>query len=102
MSTLFLTPNAALNMCRVGRPDNLDTTSLLCLAIGGGILTEMYLNSLKDYLPGTFVTQIYGQTEVAGIITTFNMFSVQDALLLYRKPRSCGRPIRGISYKVSI
>lgn len=87
-------------MCKAGRPDNLDTTSLLCLATGGGNLSETYLNALKDYLPGTFLTQMYGQTEMAGTITAYDMCSVRDAILLHQKPTSCGRPIKGISYKV--
>lgn len=88
-------------MCNAGRPDSVDTTSLLELLCGGGILPLKHNLLLRDLLPGTNITQVYGQTEIAGAITIFSTKKRKDILLAYYKPESCGRPIRGLWYKVS-
>lgn len=87
-------------MLKVGRPDNVDTSSLLCVLTGGGVFSEKQLLALRDLLPGTYISQGYGQTEVAGVLTCFRMNEVKDALRLHYKPASCGRPIHGIWYKI--
>lgn len=97
---IFLAPIQAIEMCNAGRPDSVDTTSLLELLCGGGNLQLKHIIQLRDLLPGTNVTQVYGQTEIAGAITIFNSSKRKDVLLSYYKPESCGRPIRGIWYKV--
>lgn len=97
---MFLIPVQAIEMCNVGRPDSVNTTSLLELLYGGGRLPLKHILQLRDLLPGTNITQVYGQTESAGAITIFNSKKRKDVLLAYYKPLSCGRPIRGIFYKV--
>ncbi|RZB38699.1 4-coumarate--CoA ligase 1-like, partial [Asbolus verrucosus] len=100
VSFLFLAPNQASEMCKAGRPEDIDTSSLLTMLTGGGIFTEKLLLILRDLLPGTYISQAYGQTEVAGVLTCFKLNDVKDSLLLHYKPSSCGRPIKGISYKI--
>lgn len=100
METLFLAPTQALAMHKIGRPDNIDTTSLLHFQIGGGPISIDRLLDLRDILPGTYTCQVYGQTEVGGLLTGFNFTNVRDTLLLNYKPSSCGRPVPGIEYKV--
>lgn len=97
---VFLAPIQAIEMSNAGRPEGIDTTSLLELLCGGGILPTKHVLQLRDLLPGTNVTQAYGQTEIAGAITSFNSKKRKDILLSYYRPQSCGRPIRGIWYKV--
>ncbi|EEZ99576.2 uncharacterized protein LOC655644 [Tribolium castaneum] len=100
VSFAFLAPSQASEMLKVGRPDNVDTSSLLCVLTGGGVFSEKQLLALRDLLPGTYISQGYGQTEVAGVLTCFNMNDVKDTLRLHYKPSSCGRPIHGIWYKI--
>ncbi|XP_044268934.1 4-coumarate--CoA ligase 1-like [Tribolium madens] len=100
VSFAFLAPSQASEMLKVGRPDNVDTSSLLCVLTGGGVFPEKQSLALRDLLPGTYISQGYGQTEVAGVLTCFNMNDVKDTLRLHYKPSSCGRPIHGIWYKI--
>lgn len=97
---MFVAPGHAISMIKEGRPDGIDTTSLLDFLIGGGHLSAENLLSLRDLLPGTNVFVGYGQTEVAGSGTTFRTNLRKDVLLLHEKLKSCGRPIPGLCYKV--
>lgn len=97
---IFLAPIQAMEMCHVGRPEEIDTTSLLELLCGGGILPTKCILQLRDLLPGANVTQIYGLTEITGAVVTFSSKKRKDLLLSYYKPQSCGRPVRGLCYKV--
>lgn len=68
--------------------------------VGGGSISEPHLRELRDLLPGTFVFQCYGQTEVAGQLTLFKTKDVRESLLLYYKPNSAGTPVPGMTYRV--
>ncbi|VEN41287.1 unnamed protein product [Callosobruchus maculatus] len=57
---------------------------------------------MRDLLPGTFVFQLYGQSEVAGALTMFNTRSVKDLLLLDKNPSSVGKVIPGIRCKSTL
>lgn len=87
-------------MLRAGRPDGIDTTSLWALMNGGGSVSELHLKEIRDLLPGTFVFQAYGQSEVAGILTLFKTNEVKESVMLYYKPNSAGTPVPGLTYKV--
>lgn len=89
-------------MTKQGRPDNLDTTSLSVCITAGGSLGEQYIKQLRDLLPGTFLFQVYGQTEISGIFTMFYINKVKDCLLLHYRPNSAGKIVAGITAKVRI
>lgn len=97
---MFLAPVQALAMMRARRPEGLDTTDLSEVITGGAAMSKNMFLEFRDMLPGTNVGQGYGQTEVAGVITKFLFFKRKDVILSYKNPESCGRPIRGIWYKV--
>lgn len=48
------------------------------------------MKELNNILPGTFVTQAYGQTEATGLLTGFYLGDTEFNL---RKPASCGIPL---------
>nr|XP_023026911.1 luciferin 4-monooxygenase-like [Leptinotarsa decemlineata] len=100
ISSLFLSPSQAVDMVKAGRPDHLDTTSLWTCFTGGAALSEKYIETLRDLLPGCFVFQVYGQSEVAGILTQFKTNQVRDCLYLHQKPRSVGVAVAGFKYKI--
>ncbi|CAG9855968.1 unnamed protein product [Phyllotreta striolata] len=100
VSTLFLAPSMAISMIKAGRPDNINTTSLWCFLIGGASIQQKYLLDLRENLPGTFVFQGYGQTEVAGILSFFNTSKVKETLFLHYKPKSVGLIVPGTKYRV--
>ncbi|KAL1517920.1 hypothetical protein ABEB36_001619 [Hypothenemus hampei] len=96
----YLSPIEVHDMIYVSRPGGLDTSSLQVLIIIGGSLSKEKLLTLRDMLPRTSVFQGYGCTETAGPITMYNLNKVNDRLLLYHLPSSCGRPLPGFTYKV--
>lgn len=100
VATVFLSPIQAINFLKYDRPDGIDTSSLWSLLVGGGAISEPHLKELRDLLPGTFVFQCYGQTEVSGPLNLFKTNDVKESLLLYHKPNSAGTPVPGLSYKV--
>lgn len=96
----FLAPIQALRMLQAGRPDGVDTNSMLNVIIGGGPLGENHVLALRDLLPGTNVALAYGQTEIAGLATGFKPHCRQDVILMVDKAGSCGRPVPGATYKI--
>ncbi|XP_050517591.1 uncharacterized protein LOC126892162 isoform X1 [Diabrotica virgifera virgifera] len=100
VTSLFGAPSLAAALLKVGRPDGLDTSSLWSFIVGGGYFPKPLLLELRDLLPGTFVYNAYGQTEVSGVSTTFKTANVKDTLYLHSKPTSVGMVIPGIKAKV--
>ncbi|XP_076264000.1 luciferin 4-monooxygenase-like isoform X1 [Rhynchophorus ferrugineus] len=96
----FLAPFHAYQMIAVGRPDNIDTSSLSVVITGGAIFYADKIFELRELLPGTFICQAFGLTEVGGVALAFNIVRTRDRLLLYNNPSSCGRPMPGFLYKV--
>lgn len=74
-----------------------DSSSLKCLLVGGGPLSEEQMRALREMLPTTSVYNVYGMTEIAGGIT---MFREIDYDLALAKPLSCGKPLPGTKYRV--
>lgn len=99
---MFLAPIQLLEMCKCGRPEGIDTSSLLEVVTGGSAITVTQIKVFRDLLPGTHVNQGYGQTEISGFISMFKTNSKKDVALSYLKPDSCGRPMPYISYKVRV
>ncbi|XP_050311850.1 uncharacterized protein LOC126747336 isoform X2 [Anthonomus grandis grandis] len=100
VTNLFLAPIQAYGMIDAGRPENTLTSSLHLTLTGGMQFSLEKLYSLRDLLPGTFVFQIYGCTEISGIGMSFNLNRSKDRLLLNYRPKSVGRPVPGLRYKV--
>ncbi|XP_044744932.1 malformin synthetase mlfA-like [Coccinella septempunctata] len=100
ITVAFLSPFQCLDLSKSTRPEGVDTSSLHVLATGGGPISENLVHSLRDILPGTFVLQLYGQTEVCGASTMFQTRRIDDQLLLHYKPKSVGRPMPGFWLKV--
>ncbi|XP_030753772.1 4-coumarate--CoA ligase 1-like [Sitophilus oryzae] len=96
----FLAPIQGYQMIAAGRPDDIDTSSLTGLVTGGALFFSNKLSELRDLLPGAFVFQAFGMTEVSGLSTIFNLNKTKDRLLLHYRPASCGRPVPGFNYKI--
>ncbi|CAH1973805.1 unnamed protein product [Acanthoscelides obtectus] len=100
ITSMFIPPSQMAELIACGRPENLDTSKLHCCISGGASVSEKQMREIRDLLPGTFVFQMYGQSEIAGIITIFNSNDVKDVLLLDKKPKSVGKVVAGICCKV--
>lgn len=87
-------------MVKMGRPDGIDTTSLCDVFIAGGPASVEQVNALRDIMPGSNVSLVYGMTEGTGYITTFRANVRRDILLAYKNPSSSGLPVPGTKYKV--
>nr|CAI5853440.1 unnamed protein product [Callosobruchus analis] len=102
ITSMFVPPSQMAELTACGRPENLDTSSLHTCVSAGAATSETLMKEIRDLLPGTFVFQMYGQSEVAGAITMFNASDVKDVLLLDKKPSSVGKIIPGICCKLSM
>lgn len=99
---MFIQPRLIQEMIGTGRPDGIDTTSLRAVFTGGYAINAAKLLQFRKLVPQTHVTQGYGLSEVAGGVTFFNGGKEKDVLLSWKKSESCGRPIKGLLYKVQI
>lgn len=99
---MFLTVNAAMDLCRAGRPCGINTSSLRVFYTGGERVSAELMKNLKNLLPESFVLQGYGLTEASGtFLTAFIGNSPEVKEMLLRKPESCGRPLPTMDmYKV--
>ncbi|KAL1517919.1 hypothetical protein ABEB36_001619 [Hypothenemus hampei] len=97
---VFLAAIQGYGMICSTRPEGLDTSCFRTVTTGGSPFPQEQLFTLRNMLPGTFVFQCYGCTEVAGPLTLFNLNRVNDRILLNQQPNSCGRPVPGFTYKV--
>lgn len=88
-------------MLKVGRPDNVDLSSLSMIACPGLAVPDSYIQELKKIFPGTLILQSFGQTEVGGAITLFTGYSSKKIALALSNTRSIGLPREGMSYRVS-
>lgn len=83
----------------VPRDAHFDASSLKNVFITGGYIPKAILLEMRKVLYTSNVINCYGLTE-AGNVTNFNPFSEEDIKLAYAKPKSCGRPKRGMWYKI--
>ncbi|VEN42268.1 unnamed protein product, partial [Callosobruchus maculatus] len=100
ITSMFVPPSQMAELVACGRPENLDTSRLHTCVSSGAATSETLMKEIRDLLPGTFVFQMYGQSEVAGSITMFNTSNVKDVLLLDKNPSSVGKIVPGICCKV--
>lgn len=87
-------------MVKAGRPKDVDTSSLSYFVTGGDKCSEAILKNLREQLPGTIIFQCYGQSEVAGLMTSFKPNYPYEISLLDQKLDSVGIPLPGFSLKV--
>lgn len=85
---------------KFAKPEAVKTTSLRLLLTAGSPLSNHSRFLLQQLLPSCFITNAYGQTEICGAITMFNLSDIEDVKKQYKKPSSCGRLMPGISCKV--
>ncbi|KAI4471457.1 long-chain-fatty-acid--coa ligase [Holotrichia oblita] len=97
---LFMASNQAIALLKTFKPRSVCTDSLKIIHAGGGPISPDHLLSLRELLPNVDVVLVYGQTEVAGFGFMFKTTSKDDMILMKRKPKSCGKPIRGFWYKI--
>lgn len=57
------------------------------------------MKELKKYFSQSLIVNSYGLTEAGGAVTCFR--PLQDLPTIFKKPNSVGKPMPGISYKVS-
>lgn len=90
----------AYNIAELPIPQSFESSNnLQNMLITGGRTLKQTVEHLKKILPRTQITPLYGQTE-AGHMTLFNPKSAMDTKLFLTKTSSCGRPLKGMSYKV--
>lgn len=82
-------------------PPGINMQSLRLLVTAGESLSSDVMLRLRANYPNTLIVQGYGSTECAGVISLFRKSDPEDVALLTNKPRSCGRPVPGFSYKVN-
>ncbi|XP_022910019.2 luciferin 4-monooxygenase-like [Onthophagus taurus] len=100
VTQMFVAPSQAMAMMKHGKPEGLNTATLYDLMVGGGPMSSENMMAFKDLFPGTNVGLVYGQTEVAGLITIFKPAVRKDIILMHSKPSSSGRPSFGMWFKV--
>lgn len=86
---------------KVGKPETAEATSLRLLLTAGSPLSNHSRFQLQQLLPSCFITNAYGQTEICGAITMFNLSRIEDVKKQHEKPSSCGKLMPGISCKVA-
>lgn len=102
VSYMFLSPTGLQELYRAAvSAKKMDSSSLKVISYGGSPLPRTFIESVKGILPNVILSQAYGLTETAGAVLKFNLADSKQRKLQERKPESCGRPISGISYKVT-
>lgn len=95
-----MAPVQALAITKAGRPEGIDTTSLIDVIVGGGPATSQQITDMRDVFPGANVSLAYGMTEVVGFATCFSPNVRKQLLLSFKNPSSSGLPIPGVTIKV--
>lgn len=74
-----------------------NTSSLVNFVISGTSISTKQLDKVRSVFKHSNVLLAYGQTEV-GYVTMFNRETDKD--LIQKKYTSCGKVIKGVTYKV--
>lgn len=96
-----MAPVQALAITKAGRPEGIDTTSLIDVIVGGGPATCQQMADLRDVFPGTNVSLAYGMTELVGFATCFSPNVRKQLLLSVKNSDSSGLPVPGVTIKVN-
>ncbi|KAF2885985.1 hypothetical protein ILUMI_20187 [Ignelater luminosus] len=97
---LFLNTFQMIEMCKNGRPEEADISSLRIVVYGGAPTTKEQNIYFQSCFPEAVMQYGYGQTEATGTIITFDPMDPRDLKLMKEKPASVGRPIPGYLYKI--
>lgn len=98
---MFLSPTATIAMLDAGRPNVVDTSGFLVFFTGGDKTSRHNLQRLCEQLPGTVIVQVYGESEVGGLITAFKHYDSHQVSLLEQKFISVGASLPGFRLKVN-
>lgn len=85
-----MAPSQAIAIYKRGRPEGINTTNLADVIIGGGPLAAEHMEEIRELFPGANCNIVYGQTEVAGVVTNFKRNVRQEIIWMYQKPGSAG------------
>ncbi|CAH0559251.1 unnamed protein product [Brassicogethes aeneus] len=97
----YIGPMNAYKLYKTTVPNNIDTSSLAWLHIAGAhVSTECILALRKILHPLSTVVQTYGQTEMSGYTTLYNILDKTHRKYFTKRPDAVGLPGEGISYKV--
>ncbi|KAB0792095.1 hypothetical protein PPYR_14056 [Photinus pyralis] len=100
VTTAILNVYQAIRLLSVDRPEGLDTTSLDVLVLTGGTISNEQLARVNGLFPGTKISNVYGQSEVAGYLTQFRLANLDDVERCGKKFASVGTGLPGCSYKI--
>lgn len=92
-----MTPAQIFDVLNVKPKEDVDTSSLKYITIGGSPVSKHQYLTVAQELPNTTVLIGYGLTEAGGLTCTDPTMSKEMSLNV---ADSCGKPLDGISYKV--
>lgn len=95
---VFASPFIANNLLTCPDISSYDSSSLSTLCIGGGVVAEHQILSLREHFPHTVICYGYGMTESQGNVTFLH--PVKEKEIILKKIKSVGRGLPGYSYKV--
>lgn len=100
ISIFYLPPHMVYELLQTKKPQNADTSTLKILISGGATISGDKLVQLREFFPNCVVYQGYGQTELSGIVTIFDLRTKDGLEFSLKKPNSCGMAFPGNQYKV--
>ncbi|KAJ8939531.1 hypothetical protein NQ314_011098 [Rhamnusium bicolor] len=95
----YLIEKYNVKLVKSGKPDDVNTSSLVRLSIGGAALSKKYAFALQELLPDTDIIPTYAQTEV-GILAAFQIHNKVHREYYKKNPETVGVPVPGVWYKV--
>lgn len=99
VSDLIIDNTEACTWMQSPHDEKIDVISLRNVYITGGHISQTVVSEMKRFLTTTNIINCYGLTE-AGNVADFDPQSQDDMEMAQAKPESCGRPRKGIWYKV--
>lgn len=97
----FIAPYHGMD-CLACKPEKVDTSSLRLVCTGSCLVTKNYMENLFRAMPTTIILNMYGMTEVGGMISRFDPTNPEEVEEQRKKPQSVGRVMHYIKWKVSI
>lgn len=101
VSTLFLPPHRLYDMIRLRPNEPVDISSLRCVRLAGSSISKERILKVRRDLQNVVVKQGCGQTEISGTYADLYLKNPKDFRFIIEKPDSIGRPVKGITYKVT-
>lgn len=75
-------------------------SNLEVIIVSGGMVPMKIIEYVRRILPKVMITTVLGQTETVTLSLGFDLSLPKERKLCEVKLNSCGRPVRGILYKV--